>query len=189
MRKLILLTVVLVSSLLFSGCAGMTYGTRIGKGLSDSKTGFEYAAYKTDEGDYLINADILSKNKTLYKKYNKIYGGFNAKSAKAAQKKKEVFYAYLRAAAKETKKMGYDYFAITNPEINNLGGFPINNFNDFVRYATLEDRKANFDTLQKSFNYRGLINAASEINLRFVPVSKKVYDTGVYSLWKVSDFL
>jgi len=183
MKKILMLSAILMGAVLFSGCAGVSVIDIAVPKKVDSKTGLEYEIYKAPEGDYTVEAKIGGD-------FRSIKSG-KEKSLENAQSKKRVLYALFRAAARGTKDMGYNYFVVTNPEINGFGGFPINNFDQLMRYVTLADRKPSFDTLtsMSSATYRDLIGDMGYVTLRFVPVSKKVYDSGVYAVWKVSDFL
>jgi hypothetical protein len=185
---------VLVATLMFNGCAGLTLGKTVVPTTVQKDTGLYYEVLKTSDNDYLINTFVLDENGKAtsenYQKYGKLKAGYSRKSAEAAQTKKVVYTALFKAAAEATRKLGYNYFVLTNVEVNGFSGFPINNFNDFMRYITLEDRKHTFDTLGEGVpDYRGLVNTHGETYLRFKPVSKSVYDSGRFAVWKISDFL
>lgn len=183
MKKILMLSVIVMGAMLFSGCAGIQKIVVAVPKKVDTKTNMEYSIYKNPEGDYSVQPKIGGE-------YQDIKSG-QEKSLENAQSKRKVFYALFRAAARGTKDMGYNYFIVTNPEISGFGGFPIHNFNQLMKYVTLADRKPSFDTVtgMTSATYMDLINSAGDVSLRFVPVPKKVYDSGVYAVWKVSDFI
>jgi hypothetical protein len=179
---------ILVSIVLFNGCLG-GMGNVVIPNTIQKNTGLDYEVLKSSDNDYMISPYILG-DKTKYRKYTSLKAGYDRKSAEAARTKKEVYTALFKAAAESTRKLGYNYFVLTNVEVNGFSGFPINNFNDFMRYITLEDRKHTFDTLGEGVpNYRGLVNTLGDTYLRFMPVSKSVYDSGRFAVWKTSDFL
>jgi hypothetical protein len=189
MRKYIFNSgLILVASLMFSGCSvGM--GEVVIPNTIQKNTGLDYEVLKTSDNDYMISPYILG-DKTKYRKYTSLKAGYDRKSAEAARTKKEVYTALFKAAAEATRKLGYNYFVLTNVEVNGFSGFPINNFNDFMRYITLEDRKHTFDTLGEGVpDYRGLVNTHGDTYLRFKPVPKSVYDSGRFAVWKTSDFI
>ena len=187
MKNIYIILSIFISSFIFSGCSG-TMGDVVVPTSTEKHTGLKYEILKHGDGDYVIFPNILA-DKAGYVKYSRINSGFKRKNAEAAKIKREVFYGLLNGIAQGTRKMGYNYFVLTNIEVNGFAGFPINNFNDFMRYITLEDRIKTFDTIgEGSMNYRSIVNAQGDVVLRFMPVSAKVYNSGVYAVWKVSDF-
>lgn len=105
--------------------------------------------------------------------------------------KKKVLKMQLESAAKHTKKLGYNYFALTNVNVSNLHGFPINNYNDLIRYITLKERKEHYATDGSARDSEALVigQRSNEIHLGFTPISNSVANSGAISVWKVSDFI
>lgn len=182
---------VVISMLAFAGCAGVSPGTAVIPDKVEQKSGMNYKILKTSDNDYMVYPSIVGKNGIENKnKFTRLRAGFDRKSPQAAKVKRKVYSALFKAAAEGTRALGYNYFVLTNVEVNGFSGFPINNFKDFMRFVTLEDRKHTFDTLGEGVpDYRGLVNTRGVTHLRFKPVSKSVYDTGAIAVWKTSDFI
>jgi|GEM_PF-2358031 hypothetical protein len=172
MKKMILMTVVtLCIAGLLSGCVSTT-------GIEGvTKTGSKYHLGKEDDS-YMVFMD--DKQYDDIRNYSKV-------SDSTVADYRRVLYAQLNAAAKETKKMGFDYFVMTNSNINNLSGFPINNANELVRYITLNTRKKSFATNGVA-KKNGLITIGT-MQLKFKPVPASMLENGLVSVWSVEDVL
>ena len=177
MKKIIFTTIIGSALLFMSGCAA------VGKVVEpdiQTKARAHYRIAKHSEGYYTVVPHMSSNGKVI--------SGFDYQSPKAAKRKRLILGELFEAAAKFTKKQGYSHFVLVNPEFSNLTGFPISDFEQFIRYATLEDRKKNFDTISP-YQKNSLINRHGEVQLMFLPVGQKIVNSGVVSVWKVSDFL
>lgn len=173
MKKKIFMTVVTVSIVgIFSGCARTTGIEGI------TQTGSKYHLAKEDNSYVVFMDDEQYEDIRNYSK----------ESDSTVADYKRVLFAQLNAAAKETKKMGYEYFVVTNLNINNLGGFPINNANELVRYISLKARKPSFATNGSGKNPNNLI-ATGTMYLRFKPVPASMLENGLISIWSVEDVL
>jgi len=173
MRNIILIVSMMVMVFAFSGCG------KIGPKFT-TESGIEYYINNEGNGEYAY----FSTNDT-----NDVFAkGGNVHNETVKRKNLKL---QLTAAAKYTKKLGYKYFAVTNVNISNLSGFPINNYNDLARYITLAERKENFATNGSARDMDGLINngRVPEMYLRFMPISNSVANSGAISVWKVSDFV
>jgi len=176
MKKL-LIVFIMTGALFFMGCAGA--GKIVEPNISNS-TGKKFGIAKHSEGYYTVYAH---KSKDA-----KVLSGFDYQSPEAGKRKEKVLKDLFEAAARFTKKQGYSHFVVVNPEYSNLNGFPISDLKQFIRYATLEDRKKGFDTISP-YQQNSLINRHGEVQLRFIPVGKKIVDSGLISTWKVRDFI
>ncbi len=158
---------------IFSGCG------KIGPKITTA-SGEEYYINKKDNGEYMFFA-IGDLARVRDK-------GSSVHSATVKRKNLKI---QLTAAAQYTKKLGYKYFAVTNVNISNLNGFPINNYNDLARYITLSERKSGFATNGTARDSKGLISNGTypEMFVRFMPISDSVANSGAISAWKVSDFV
>lgn len=174
MRNIISIVGVAIMAFAFTGCGGT-----VGPKMTNSS------------GDYFIIS--YGNNQYAFAGYDNnsrvsvpgVYG-HNA-SIKTKSLKSQ-----LIEVSKYTKKLGYNYFVLTNVNISNLNGFPINNYKDLSRYITLSERKSNFTTNGRARSSDSLIignGAGASLNLRFMPVSSKVANSGAISVWKVSDFI
>lgn len=177
MRKNVLVAILISGLLFLGGCAGVG---KIVEPDIHTATGKKFGIAKHSEGYYTVFAH--------HSKDAKVLSGFDYQSPEAAERKKKVFRDIFEAAARFTKKQGYSHFVVVNPEYSNLNGFPISDFKQFIRYATLEDRKKGFDTISP-YQQNSLINRYGEVQLRFIPVGSKIVNSGLVSTWKVSDFL
>jgi len=101
---------------------------------------------------------------------------------------KRVLFRQLNVAAKETQKMGFKYFVITNTNVNNLSGFPINNVNELVRFASLRSRKPSFATDGEARGDSNLISYGGTA-IRFKPVPASMLENGLISVWSVDEVL
>ena len=189
MKRMLMFLMVSVASMSLSGCLGVHKLNVAVPAKVDKETNFSYRIEKEPEGEYRVVYDRIKGHSSSVE--SRILSESQYGSPESIAKKRKVFYAYLKAAAQGTKDMGYNYFVLTNPEVNGFSGFPINNYEQLMRYITLVDRKPHFSTVgeRTSTTYRDLIQGSGYVDLRFVPVSKKVYDSGIYAVWKVSDFI
>ena len=171
-----------IAMLAFTGCGA----GKVAQPSIKTKQGQDFKIMKSSEGDYTVWANVLVDGMGDYKQLRK---GYSVKTPEAGARKRMVYTAQLEAAARSTKAMGYSHFVLTNSDLNNLAGFPINNLDDFLRYVTLEDRKPNFDTINKGNDGRALVISSYETFVRFKPVGAEVVNSGLYSVWSVSDFV
>ncbi len=173
--KNIILTVSLIAVMFgILGCGSI--GPKI-----TTASGEAYYMTKQSGGDYAFSApatDLTDVQKEGEKVHN-------------ASVKRKTLKFQLTAAAKYTKKLGYKYFVVTNVNISNLNGFPINNYRELSRYITLAERKARFATNGTARDSNALIGNGTypDMRLRFMPVSNAVANSGAISVWKVSEFL
>ncbi len=174
MKNIILSVGLLITVFSLSGCG------KIGPKFQ-AESGEEYYISKQGDGEYGFSAPATDLTNVREK-------GTRVHSEKVKRKNLK---NQLIAAAKYTKSLGYNYFAVTNINISNLNGFPINNYNDLARYITLSERKSNFATNGTARDYRGLIGNGTypEMLLMFAPISNKLATSGAISAWKVSDFV
>lgn len=100
---------------------------------------------------------------------------------------KKALRLFLNLASTETKKMGYNYFAIVNSNINNLSGFPLNDVDNLSRYLSLKVRKPSFSTDGQERDPDSLISVGS-INLHFKPVPQSVASNGIISVWEAKTY-
>ncbi len=177
MKKVIFITIVGSALLLLGGCAAVG---KIVEPSIQNKSGKKFRIAQHSEGYYSVAAHEFKDSKVL--------SGFKYQSPAAGKRKRVVLKNLFEAAARFTKKQGYAHFVLVNPEFNNLTGFPISDLEQFIRYATLEDRKKNFDTISP-YQQNSLISKHGDVQLLFKPVGSKVVNSGVVSTWKVSDFL
>jgi len=150
----------------FSGCASTT-GIA---GVSD--TGVKYKLSKED-GFYQVHLYDFANDSIYSNSTEKDY--------------KRVLYTQLNVAAKETKRMGYNYFLVTNSKISNLNGFPINRASELNRFITLKARKPSFAT--NGSGKKSTLIRTGEMLLRFKPVSADLANNGLISVWSVSQTL
>lgn len=175
MNKSILVIVTISTIFLMNGCGvGKVVDPKI---QTKSKKDFHISQMNGSDGDYMVSGGNT-----------RVLSGYDVKSKEAAEKKRVVFKDIFEAAAIFTKKQGYSHFVITNPGYSNIVGFPINNFNEFIRYITLEDRKTTFDTIGP-YQENSLIRRGGHVEFYFMPVGSKVVNSGLVSTWKVSDFI
>lgn len=168
MRKNILMIVMAISGIaLFGGCASTT-GI---KGVSKLGTGYTLGK---EDGAYMVFPDDVYENSIRTYSKETDY--------------KKVLYTQLNIAAKETKRMGYNYFVITNSNVSNLNGFPINRASELLRFITLKARKPSFATNGSGRKPTNLI-CSGGLNIRFKPVSSEMLNNGLISVWSVSQTL
>lgn len=148
----------------FSGCASTT-GI---KGISASGT--EYRLGKEDNSYMVIIDDRRLKSTATVTDY------------------KRVLYSQLNVAAKETKRMGHNYFVVTNSNVNNLNGFPLNRASELHRFITLKTRKPSFATNGAGRKPTSLISTQA-MYLRFQPVPASMLENGLVSVWSVNQTL
>lgn len=160
MRKMIFIALV--------ATIGLSAGVH-SKGVASN--GEKYTIWTEDGGAY----GIIVKNSRM-----KISG--SVKDWEVVLKKQ------LNIAAKETKKMGYSYFVVTNSNVNNLNGFPLNNVKNLLKFITLEKRKPSFATDGSGRKPSNLISSTA-MNLRFKPVPSTMLKNGLISVWSVKQTL
>ena len=177
MIKAIFITIIGSTLLFLGGCAAVG---KIVEPNIQTKAGAHYRIAVHSEGYYTVSPHMTSNARVL--------SGFSYQSPEAAKRKRIVLKELFEAAARFTKKQGYTHFVLVNPEFSNLTGFPISDFEQFIRYATLEDRKKDFDTISP-YQRNSLINDHGEVQLMFKPVGKKIVNSGLVSTWKISDFI
>lgn len=168
MKKNILMSLMaLIAVVGFSGCASTT-------GIEGvSKSGTKYSLGKEDNS-YMVSMKS-GKDRRIKSSYTK-------------NDYEKVLYTQLNVAAKETKRMGYNYFVITNSNVSNLNGFPINRASELNRFITLKTRKPSFATNGAGRKPTSLISSTS-MYLRFQPVSSEMLKNGLVSVWSVSQTL
>jgi hypothetical protein len=167
MKKYILMIMAFVAMVAFSGCASTT-------GINGvSKLGNKYTLGKEDNS-YMVVMRSPSEDR------------IRTTSSEADYKR--VLYSQLNVAAKESKRMGYNYFVVTNSNINNLNGFPLNRANDLSRFISLKARKPSFATNGAGRKPTSLINTGG-MNLRFQPVPDSMVKNGLVSVWSVNQTL
>jgi len=164
MKKTILFLTIALTMSVFTGCASTT-GI---KGVSAS--GDEYHLGKEDNS-YMVVIDDRS-----IRSYSK------------TEDYKRILYTQLNIAAKETKRMGYNYFVVTNSNVNNLNGFPLNRASDLHRFITLKTRKPSFATNGAGRKPTSLISTGA-MYLRFQPVPASMLENGLVSVWSVKQTL
>jgi hypothetical protein len=74
----------------------------------------------------------------------------------------ETFYA----AAVHGKRLGYSYFAITAESMNNLSGFPINNFNNIVQFCNWEKENKAYRPGPLCYK-KGIIGYSVELEVKY----------------------
>jgi len=167
MKKYILMIMALVAMVAFSGCASTT-------GINGvSKLGNKYTLGKEDNSYMVVMRSSSEKR---------------IKSVATVIDYKRVLYSQLNVAAKETKKMGYNYFVVTNSNVNNLNGFPLNRASDLSRFISLKARKPSFATNGAGRKPTSLISTQS-MYLRFQPVPASMLENGLVSVWSVNQTL
>ncbi len=127
--------------------------------------------------------EMKTKDGVEYNLWPKENNSFKVSSQKLSLKQQ------LNIAAKETKLKGYPYFVLLNAGVNNLNGFPINNYKELVKYISLKKRKPSFQTNGQN-QRRGsvpLIHGTS-IRVLFKPVGKKVKNSYI-SVWPANQTL
>ncbi len=164
MKKIILSLMALAISILISGCSNV-----IAKGIEPS--GKTYTLWEKD-GIYSIAADTRRVHE----------------SSEYIDEENKVLKSQLNIAAKETKKMGYNYFVLVNDNVNNLNGFPLNNYKNLSRFITLKKRKPSFATDGQDRGEDNLISTGA-MRIRFKPVSATMLNNGLISVWSVSQTL
>ena len=147
-----------------------------------------------------LNAGVAYKgftdNKEKYTVWDKggyysvaMYSGANRlKSEAPLATYKKVMYMQLRIAAQMTKRKGYNYFVITNSNISNLNGFPINKASEVVRFISLQKRKPSFATNGRGRKPTSIINRGG-LRLLFKPVPSTMLKNGLISIWSVKQVL
>lgn len=181
MKKVILIISMVIGVFMFSGCAGSLGETVIPP--KQSKYGVSYKITK-HEGDYLVLPDIKREGA----EYREVLGIYYPDAKARYNRKAKIIDAQITMAAEATRKMGYNYFAVTNIDVSNLQGFPITNKKDLIRYVTLYDRKETFSVGKFGGDYR-MLASGSEYFIRFMPISDEVANSGSIFVWKVSDNL
>jgi len=140
-----------------------------------SKNGNIYTVSKVDGGSFRINMES-GDDRRIRNKSTTVKADLN------------VLKTQLNAAAKQTKKMGYNYFVVTNSNVNNLNGFPLNNYKNLGKFLTLKKRKPSFATNAHGSKPSSLV-AAGAIYLRFKPVPSSMLKNGLVSVWSVKQTL
>ena len=124
MKTLIKIAAISVSLLIFSGCAGAysnAYKVKTPKPLAHTVKVFEHKD--------TINKPVYFENQeSIYQK----------PLQQVDKQLAETFYA----SAVYGKNKGYKYFVIVEEKINNLGGFPINNFENIKNLCNWEYNNA-----------------------------------------------
>jgi len=123
MKKILNLVIVALAAMLISGCAGSSTMVKV-PGVNPDRV----TIWDQDEGKGKVH--FVSERK-YYSLENGTKRDKYAKGVKIA----------LNAAALYGLSKGYTYLAVINNGINNLSGFPLNNFETLSRYLKLEDRK------------------------------------------------
>lgn len=172
MKKFTLMMAVIVALLGFTGCGstGPKLTTPSGETYYIPKDGDNFKVFG-------LKSNVATKEK--------------AKTLKNYYSKEEALKAQLTVAARYAKTKGYNYFVLTNSNVSNLNGFPINKYSDLVRYLTLSERKSSFSTDGNADIYDGIIIGGNytEMYVRFRPISNEIANSGAISVWKVSDFI
>jgi len=165
MKKIVLILAVLSAVVLNAG----VYSEGV------TSKGREYTIW--DKGGYYSIAMSESIDR-------KIYAG----KAGAQKMYKDVLYTQLNVAAKETKKMGYNYFVIVNSNVNNLNGFPLNNAKNLYRFLSLQSRKPSFSTDGQERKPSSIISSGG-MRILFKPVPSSMLKNGLISVWSVKQTL
>ena len=122
MKTMIKITVISAILLIFSGCTPATFQ--------------QIKTPKPLKSEITIITPKDKENKTVWieNKESTLNDSLQIKYQKIA----ETFYA----AAIHGKQKGYSYFAITAKNMNNLSGFPINNFDNVIAFCDFEKTTA-----------------------------------------------
>jgi len=165
MKKLFVSILTLGILFIVSGCTKLTPKL--------SHDGIDYRLYYDFEAKDAYNISFINRNLTSYRDV-----GID-----------EALKLNLKIAAIETQRKGYKYFVVTNAGLNNLEGFPINRYEELLRYITLYKRKKTFAT-GGSNQGRGrwkLIDHG-EVHIGFKPVDDK-YKNSFISVWDAEQTL
>ena len=146
MKNLIKVAVISVSLLIFSGCTPATF-----QSVKAPGTGHEIKiAIPKDKKDKRVwIRNTISFNGLSWDKRRKIFA--------------ETFYT----AAKYGKDRGYSYFAITKKTMNNLNGFPINNFNNAMDFCEWEDTNKAYRPRPLCLTGEGLISISANLEVQY----------------------
>ncbi len=95
----------------------------------------------------------------------------------------------LKKASQESLRRGFKYFAIVNKEINNLQGFPINNYEDLKNYCFAGQGNMNHGTDfsaggKSAVRYRGIFRD-NGIFLKIIPMN----ESHQYFLWNAEEVM
>jgi len=169
MRKM---TVALSMALAFlvSGC-GLTYGPKKDSVVIGGST---FVLYDEGDGNYVVSQRDNFKDR-IYAGDKKSYDRVMGKTFKALD-----YFA---------RKHGWSHFVLLNNGVNNLNGFPIDNYRDLKRYVTLHARKKTFQTNGANFGRgtRRLIWDTGTVAPYFRPVKmNKDLRNSYISVWSVS---
>ena len=143
-----------------------------------NSTGVKYSLYPESKNNYRIQYPSMKEYSQALKRNNR----------NIVQAKTDLYKGLFNIAALETRKKGFNYFVLTNSNFSNLNGFPISDFKTFMKYITLKFRKDNFSTSEVGHDGDSLM-LNGVISMKFMPVSNKIANSGLVSVWKVSDFI
>jgi len=116
----ILLTIVTV--FIFTGCMAATFHK------------MQTPKPMKDEVTLIIPKDKENKTRIFRNESNRLKKSLREIDRQIA----EAFYS----AAVYGKQQGYDYFALTSKNMNNLAGYPINDFDNLIKYCHFEKKSA-----------------------------------------------
>ena len=135
------------------------------------ENGEKYRVFKSHKGGYYIKDSS---------KYNKVNKSTSLSQDKAALKRQ------LRIIAKTLKKSGYKYFVLTNRDMNNVNGFPINRANDLHRYLTLKKKNPAYYTSGRL--PKNSARPGNGYRFKYQPMNSKATNSYM-TLWSVSQTL
>lgn len=164
MRKYLSTLFIGLSAMLFVGCGG---------GPAVQLGGEKVKVVEEGKGEYRL--DLFSDKGKISKD-----GGIEAYD-------NALKYA-IRLVALDTKNKGFNYFVITNPNVNNLAGFPLNNISDMSKYLSKSRRVKSFSYTDVSSYKRGHIIGSNWFRIKYRPVSDSLKNS-IISVWSVEDTL
>ena len=155
MKKVILLVMIALGAIGFSGCASSGAKVKV-----PSNLGSDFVVLKNGE----------------------VYTISGKKSVKTGAERKAEAIKAIKFAKKLGRSKGYKYMAIVNKNLNNLSGYPINNLSSFSKLLELNGKGNNYSKFRFARKGSDYLFHMDYVNLKVMYFKEEM--PGLF-LWKL----